>query len=174
MDEMLDLFTAQGKPAGITIRRGEAAPQGLYWAVVDIWIVNSKGELLIQRRDESKPNWPGYWCESAGGAVQSGETPDAAARRETLEETGLQLDPDRGGKIFEFLGEHSLKHVYLFCQDADPAALIPQPGEVTEVKYVSPAELLAMVRRDEFVPMGYLSQLMQMLPILISMYRKVD
>jgi len=174
VEEMLDLFDAKGQPAGMTIRRGEEAPQGLYWAVVDVWIVNHRGELLIQQRDPSKPNWPGYWCESAGGAVQSGEEPDAAAIRETQEETGFTPSFDHGGKIFEFLGERGLHHVYLFCQEADLSQLTPQPGEVSELKYASPAEILSMVRDNEFVPIGYLAQLLKMLPILIPIYRKAD
>lgn len=174
MEEMLDLFTAQGQPTGVTIRRGEEAPAGMFWATVDVWLVNSRGEMLIQQRDASRPNWPGLWCESAGGAVISGEEPDAAALRETREEIGFTPSFDCGGKVFEYLGQHSLHHVYLFCQEAELSQLVPQPGEVSAVKYASPAEIRAMVRSGEFVPIGYLSQLLQMLPILISMYRKAD
>lgn len=171
---MLDLFDAKGNPTGLTIRRGEEAPAGMYWAVVDVWIVNSKGELLLQQRDTAKPNWPGYWCEAAGGAVVSGEEPDTAAIRETQEEIGLTPDFGHGGKIFEFLGEKGLHHVYLFCQDAELSALTFQPGEVIAARYATPDQTRAMVRGGEMVPIGYLSQLLQMLPILISMYRKAD
>ena len=174
VEEMLDLFDAQGNPAGITIRRGEEAPAGLYWPVVDVWIVNSRGELLIQKRDLSKPNWPGYWCESAGGAVVSGEDPDTAALRETQEEISFTVDFTRGGKVFEYLGEKSLKHVYLFCQDAELSALTCQKGEVSEVRYATPDDIRALLRSGEMVPLGYISQLLTMLPILTSMYRKAD
>lgn len=174
MEEMLDLFDAKGNPTGITIRRGEDAPQGMYWPVVDVWIVNSQGKLLIQQRDASKPNWPNYWCESAGGAVVSGEDPDTAAIRETHEEIGFTPDFEHGGKVFEFLGAKGLHHVYLFCQDADPAQLTPQPGEVSAIQYATPDDIRRMVHDDEFVPIGYLTQLLQTLPILISMYRKAE
>lgn len=174
MDELLDLFDAQGKPAGVTIRRGEEAPQGLYWAIVDVWIINSRGEILIQQRDRTRPNWPGYWCESAGGAIQSGETPDDAAVRETQEELGHTPCFDHGGKVFEFLDKRALRHVYLFREDVDPASLTLQPGEVCDAKYVPPDGLRAMLRRDEFVPISYIPQLLTMLPILISMYRKAE
>lgn len=173
-EELLDLFDAKGNPTGVTIRRGDEAPAGMYWAVVDVWIVNSRGELLIQQRDAAKPNWPGYWCESAGGAVTSGEAPDTAALRETQEEIGFTPSFDCGGKVFEFLGEKGLHHVYLFCQDADLSALTLQQGEVINAKYATPAQIRAMVRNDEMVPIGYLTQLLQTLPILISMYRKAD
>lgn len=174
MEEMLDLFDAKGQPAGVTIRRGESAPAGMYWAVVDVWVVNAKGEVLIQQRSANKPNWPLYWCESAGGAVQSGEEPDAAALRETQEEIGLTPDFVHGSKIFEFVGNTALHHVYLFCQEADPAALSLQADEVAAVRFTAPAELPRMVREGQMVPIGYLDQLLRMLPILTSMYRKAD
>lgn len=173
-EEMRDLFTADGRPAGVTIRRDDEIPQGLYPACADVWLYSSQGQLLLQLRDASKPNHPNQWCEAAGGAVQSGETPDEAALRETQEEIGFALDFSRGGKVFEFVGEHSIHHVYLFCQDADPSALTLQPGEVSAVRYVSPSELPGMACEGQLVPTGYLQQLLEMLPVLTSAYGKGD
>ncbi len=173
-DEMLDLFFADGRPAGVTIRRGEEIPLGLYLACADVWLYSSQGQLLLQLRDASRPNHPNQWCEAAGGAIQSGETPDEAAIRETREEIGFALDFSRGGKVFEYVSEHSIHHVYLFCQDADPGTLTLQPGEVSAVRYASPSELPGMVQAGRLVPTGYLSQLLQMLPVLTSANGKGD
>lgn len=174
MDEMLDLFDAQGNPTGVTIRRGEAAPAGMCWAVVDVWIANSRGELLLQQRDASRPNWPLYWSKSAGGAVQSGEMADDAAIRETQEEIGITPDWSCGSKVFEFLSDHALHHVYLFCQDVPLDSLTLQESEVCAVQYADPATIRTMLREGHMVPSGYLAELLRMLPILTSMYRKAD
>lgn len=174
MEEMLDLFDAQGNPTGVTIRRGDDTPQGMYWAIVDVWFVNAKGELLLQQRDTVKPNWPGYWCESAGGAVVSGEEPDTAAIRETQEEIGVTPDFTCGGKVFEYLSGHALRHVYLFCQEVSLDQLTLQPGEVIAAQYADVQTVRRMLQEGTMVPIGYLSQLLQTLPILISMYRKAD
>lgn len=49
-------------------------------------IFNEKGEVLLQRRaDSSKWGFP-------GGAIELGETPEAAAVREVKEETGLDVE----------------------------------------------------------------------------------
>lgn len=48
-------------------------------------IYTAAGEVLLLERQQP----PGYW-QSVTGSLQWGETPAAAARRELLEETGLQ------------------------------------------------------------------------------------
>ncbi len=54
-------------------------------------LVNSRGQILLQQR-EDKPEllYPGCWS-TFGGAVEPDETPDEAVRRELLEE--IELSP---------------------------------------------------------------------------------
>lgn len=54
-------------------------------------LVNERGEVLLQQRDE-KPGllYPGHWT-FFGGAVEDGETIDEAIRRELWEELELEL-----------------------------------------------------------------------------------
>ncbi len=55
-------------------------------------LVNEKGEVLTQLRD-NKPgiNYPGF-LTYIGGSVEEGESPEEAARRELKEETGYTTD----------------------------------------------------------------------------------
>ena len=174
MEELLDLFTAGGRPTGVTIRRGESAPEGMYWAVCDVWLATPDGRVLIQRRADTRPNHPGQWCESAGGAVQSGETPESAALRETREEIGVTPDLRRGGKVFEYVGERALHHVFVFCQQVCPEQLTLQAEEVSDARLATRDEVLRMAREGSFVPKGYLRQLMDMLPVLLHAYGKEE
>jgi len=54
-------------------------------------LVNERGEVLLQQRDE-KPGllYPGHWT-FFGGAVEDGESVDEAIRRELWEELELEL-----------------------------------------------------------------------------------
>ncbi len=53
--------------------------------------INAEGEILLQQRDDRPDlSYPGYWT-TFGGAVEDGETPDEAIRRELLEEIELEL-----------------------------------------------------------------------------------
>jgi len=56
--------------------------------------------LLFRGRDSARPE-AGNWWFTPGGALESGETPEAAARREVYEETGYRLTGDLGPVVFE-------------------------------------------------------------------------
>jgi 8-oxo-dGTP pyrophosphatase MutT (NUDIX family) len=53
--------------------------------------VNAQGKILLQQRDD-RPDllFPGFWT-TFGGAIEEGETPEEAMRRELLEEIELDL-----------------------------------------------------------------------------------
>ena len=56
-----------------------------------VGLVDARGWLLLQERDEHAPIEPNKWC-LVGGGVEEGEQPEAAARRELAEETGIVRD----------------------------------------------------------------------------------
>jgi len=57
-----------------------------------ILIFNAKNQLLIQVRSRNDDSYPSHWDFSAAGGVETGETPDQAAKRELKEELGVELD----------------------------------------------------------------------------------
>ena len=60
-------------------------------SVALVGVLNSRGWLLLQERDEHAPVDPNKWSLVSGG-VEPDEAPVAAARRELAEETGIECD----------------------------------------------------------------------------------
>lgn len=58
---------------------------------VKSFIVNEKRELLLIKREDNDPHKPGIW-EIPGGRLELGEDPFKGLKRETKEETGLEID----------------------------------------------------------------------------------
>lgn len=61
-------------------------------------LIFQRGRILMAQR--GKEPLKGWWS-LPGGAVEAGETLDAAIRREVLEETGLTVEPLRIHEVFE-------------------------------------------------------------------------
>jgi len=53
-------------------------------------IQNAQGEVLLCKKPARRGVFPGQWG-LPGGGVEEGETPEAALRRELLEEVGLEV-----------------------------------------------------------------------------------
>jgi 8-oxo-dGTP diphosphatase len=94
---------------------------------IAIAVVEHEGRFLIGQRPAGVA-LAGLW-EFPGGKIEPGETPEAAAIRECLEETGLTVQP-----IFRYpeqLHDYAHGSVQLFfiaCRPiVDPAAPFPDP-----------------------------------------------
>ena len=87
-EELWDVFDINRQPTGKTHKRGEPFSEGEFHQVIHICIFNSKGNLLIQKRQPWKKEWSGMWDLSVAGSAIAGEDPRKAAEREALEELG--------------------------------------------------------------------------------------
>ncbi len=58
--------------------------------VVLVILVDRRGYILMQRRDDHAVAYPGRWG-LVGGIARADETPDAAARRKVSEKAGITL-----------------------------------------------------------------------------------
>lgn len=61
--------------------------------VVLILLRKRNGDWFVHQRLATKPRFPGLFGLGAGGSIEAGEKPDAAARRELFEETGIDAAP---------------------------------------------------------------------------------
>ncbi len=147
--EHWDLLDERGNPTGRTISRGELLREGQYHLVEHIWIVDSRGRILIQRRADHLRLMPGTWAANSGSAI-AGEDSESAARRELFEELSIRTLPGElyyGGRMRR---RNSFTDVWVLYRDIDPDTLRLQREEVAEVRWVAVDELLEMIRQRRF------------------------
>ena len=94
--------------------------------VVAIAVVEHEGRFLVGQRPAGKP-LAGYW-EFPGGRVEAGEAPEAAAVRECLEETGIDVVPTGCYGIVKHEYEHAAVELhFVACRPADHSPPPPNP-----------------------------------------------
>lgn len=72
--------------------RNKVHQLGLRHRAVHILVFNNQQQLFLQKRSLSKDINAGLWDTSAAGHVDAGESYDACAHRETIEELGVCVD----------------------------------------------------------------------------------
>ena len=155
--ETWDLYDEQGRKTGETWERSRAReiPEGRYHIVCDILIRHQDGEFLLTLRDPDKDIYPGCLEASAGGSALAGETPEEAARREMLEETGLIADR------LELIGttvrphSYSIIYAYLAIVNCEKDSVRLQPGETVGYQWVDAPTFLRMIRDEPVLKIQY-------------------
>lgn len=151
MVEYWDLYDKNGNKQAGKVSRGEDIPEGMYHLSVEVWFVNSNNEILLQKRSANKKILPNMWAESAGGAVLSGESEAEAVLRETKEELGIFIDISKMKKIHQTVRHgNTLVHIYMSRQDIDIENIKIDEEEVSEVKWVSIADIKKLALQDNF------------------------
>ncbi|WP_409273440.1 NUDIX hydrolase [Neobacillus sp. SCS-31] len=158
MPEFWDVYDRNRNKTGRTAIRGEKLAPGEFHLVVHIWILNSNGEYLIQKRAPHVKGFPNMWATTGGAAVM-GDDSAAACVRETKEELGIIPDMENAEVAFTVFREASISDVWLVRQNVDIAECVLQKEEVSAVKWATPEEILSMANRGEFVHYRYLHEL---------------
>lgn len=150
--ELVDLYDENRVPLGRVAERHAKKAPGEYRVVVHVCIFNSLGQLLIQRRSPEKTIWPELWDVSIGGGVDAGETSRQGAKREVLEELGYDLDLTGLRPAVTVNFEGGFDDFFVVTRDLDLRDLRLQREEVSDVRWVTLKETLAMLADGQFIP----------------------
>ena len=148
MEEQVILVDKNDKPIG-KIGKLEAHQKGLLHRAISVFIFNSKGEMLLQKRALHKYHTPGLWSNSACSHPRNNEIIKLAAERRLKEELGINCD-----LYFAFsflykadfdngLIENELDHVYIGFSDQTPK---PNPLEVGDYRFINSSDLAEEIK----------------------------
>lgn len=152
---MLELVDESGRTTGTAEKLSAHQAPGQLHRAFSVFLFDSRGRLLLQRRALGKYHSPGVWSNSCCGHPYPGEPPFAAAARRVGEELGVgptllreagtvrynHPDPESG------LVEQEFNHLFVGLLDA---TLRPEPSEIAETALVTPEELERRHQRDPF------------------------
>lgn len=155
--ELIDIVDENNQLTGEKCERKELHEKGLWYRAVFVIVMNSKNELLFQKRTSDRKIHPNKWGIT-GGHVDSEESERVAAARETQEEIGIEnLDP----KDLEFLCvkkivrkygnviNNHFKNIFLLRTDLKIDEFVPQKSELSELKYFSIDEIKNICQNKE-------------------------
>lgn len=130
-DEALQQFEVlddQGHATGQLLTRGAVHEQELLHPTVNVWILNSRGEVLLQLRGKEVELNPNTWDVAIGTHVRPKEDPTDAALRCLQTELGITVTKDQLKHLFNIQSANplpngkmhrTLGHVFLLKRDID-------------------------------------------------------
>jgi isopentenyl-diphosphate delta-isomerase len=152
---MVELVDENGVPIGSArVDDAHQAPGQLHRAF-SVFLRDPDGRVLLQRRSATKTRFPLRWANTCCGHPEPGEDVAVSAARRLVEEVGVggvhlaevgvyayyAEDPDTGRVEYEY------DHVLLGDLPTG-RNLLPDPGEVADLRWASVSELKAAIAED--------------------------
>lgn len=136
--EMILLVDKEDKELGYG-EKMEVHKKGVFHRAFSIFIFNSKGELLIQKREKNKYHSPGLWTNTCCSHQRQGEKLEEAIHRRIKEEMGFDCNLKEAFQFSysvqfnEELYENEYDHVFIGFYDGEVTI---NTQEVQEFKWV--------------------------------------
>jgi len=141
IEEQVILVDEQDQKIGL-MPKMEAHEKALLHRAFSVFIMNNKGELMLQQRAAEKYHSPLLWANTCCSHQRDGESNLEAGKRRLQEEMGFVTDLK---EVFSFiykapfdngLTEHELDHVMLGSYNEDPQI---NKEEVESYKWMTPS-----------------------------------
>ena len=142
-EEKVILVNEKDEPQGL-MPKMEAHEKGLLHRAFSVFVMNGKGQTMIQQRARDKYHSPGLWTNTCCSHQREGEASVDAGKRRLMEEMGFTTALE---EVFSFiyhapfdngLAEHEFDHVLIGKYEDDPR---PNPAEVAAWKWVYPEDI---------------------------------
>tara|TARA_A100001035_G_C27657053_1_gene442003 strand:+ start:241 stop:792 length:552 start_codon:yes stop_codon:yes gene_type:complete len=155
-EEFLEVYSPEGTKTGQKKSKSEIHRKGLFHSTVHVWIFTEEGNILIQKRSKKKELNPGVWDVSVAGHIKFNENIKKAAKRETLEETGININTKdllkigvyRSINIHPTAIDKEFFHTYILKIDKNSINLDFKNNEVDDLKFISIEEMESLIKEE--------------------------
>ena len=136
--EQVILVDEKDNPIGL-MEKIKAHEEAVLHRAFSVFVINVRGELLLQKRALHKYHSPGLWTNTCCSHQRPGETNVEAGRRRLREEMGMDCElEDTFWFIYKAafdngLTEHELDHVLVGHSEENP---VINPDEVADYKWM--------------------------------------
>ncbi len=151
MSELFDILNENGIKTGLQKPRVAVHQNGDWHRSVHVWIINPRGEVLVQKRAADKDTAAGAWDISCAGHISAGDDSLTTAEREIGEELGVPIDTNSLAYLFTIKRhmdhtdsafiDNEFNDVYIYVIDANVDIFTPDATETQEVAFVPIADL---------------------------------
>lgn len=145
--ELVDVLDNRNEYTGIIKGRKELL-EGEFRNLVHIWIINSRGEFLLQKRSNLKKHFPNKWSVTSGCTL-SKETLVETCRRECKEELNVEIDINKLEYEMTFKKDPVIVQVFVLRQDVDIEKVVLQEEEVSDIKFMSRDKIIQLIESDD-------------------------
>lgn len=122
----------------------EAHQKGLLHRAFSVFLFNKKGEMLLQKRANTKYHSPNLWTNAVCSHPRNGESYKNGAMRRLNEELGISTEIEEKfhfiykADVGKNLWEHELDYVFVGIYEG---IFNLNPNEVSETRYISLVDL---------------------------------
>lgn len=164
MSEKYELVDIDGKGTGVILTDLDAnsvnnIPKGHYMPIVGVIVINSKNEVLLQKRSKNKKMNPGKWG-ICGGKINLGENSINAGIRETIEEIQVKLNQEELKFLTMDTSDKVHYTIYYVRKDIDIDKCVLRKEEVEELRYFKVEELESL-DNEGFEWLGNLKEIIE-------------
>ena len=156
--EYFDILDENGNKTGRIKLRSEVHRDGDWHKAVHIWIVNDKGEILLQRRCPTKDSNPNMLDISSAGHLTAGDDSLMGAIRELKEELNLNVNPSnlkfiktlkRSSKYTDTFINNEFDDMYILKTNKKIDDMKYQEEEISEILFIPFDEFKKMVENKQ-------------------------
>ena len=163
-DEIVDIVDENNQVVGMASRR-EAHTKGHIHRALSVLVINSKGQILLQKRSANKSVHPLSWDLSTSEHVLTGESYEDAAIRSVKEELGVEIVVGNPSQTSLQIREYQVngetvheKEIVLMLTGSHNGPFKVDPSEVDSVEFFTVEEIERMILKRESFTIWFLEE----------------